>query len=242
MDRADITVWIPLAAQNQRLRREMLCLWVCEEKSELGDELKLISLDPRSEDRVRISQMAEQRRDGSSSSADSDAMVLQHSISLEFRELFKLRIRQTPVSILSFHETDCFFLPDTLVYPAAAATCWFESTSSPHLLRWPLKKANKLFYICVISWHLEFLSIFWQIDIKWFSYSQLQVNKSLSTHPTCGQGCSVGDWRYASFILDPASASPATPLWVCLLHGGYFSAAEETVNQHQIITVSEMRI
>lgn len=110
-----------------------------EEKSELGDELKLISLDPRSEDRVRISQMAEQRRDGGSSSADSDATTLLHSNPLEFRELFKLRIRQTPVSSLSFHQTDCFFLPDTPVYPAAAATCWFESTSSPHLLRWPLK-------------------------------------------------------------------------------------------------------
>lgn len=103
-------------------------------------------------------------------------------------------------------------------------------------------KTNKLFYICVISGHLEFLSIFWQVDVKWFSYSQVQVNKSLSPHPTCGQGSSVGDWRYASFILDPASASPATPLCVCLLHVGYFPAAEETVNQHQTITVSEMRI
>lgn len=48
MDRSDIALWVPMAAQNQRLQSEMLCLRVCEWKSELGESLKLISLDPRS--------------------------------------------------------------------------------------------------------------------------------------------------------------------------------------------------
>lgn len=100
----------------------------------------------------------------------------------------------------------------------------------------------KLFHIHALFRQLKFLAIFWPVEVKCFNYSQLQVNKSLTTHLTRGQGSRVGNWRHANFILDPPSASPATPLCGCLLHGCYLSTAEEAINQHQTVTVSGMRI
>lgn len=89
--------------------------------------------------------------------------------------------------------------------------------------------------IHVLFRHHTFLSIFWPVEITW------EVTKSLTTHLACGQGSRLGNWRYVNFILVPASASPAIPLCGCLLHGCYFSPAEEAINQQQTVTVSGMR-
>lgn len=95
---------------------------------------------------------------------------------------------------------------------------------------WKTNTCIKLFHIHLLFRNLPFLSLFGPADIKCFNYSQWQVNKSLTTHATCGGGSRVGAWRYANLIVDPASASPAAPLCGRLLHGCCFSPAEEAIN------------
>lgn len=150
IDCSDIALWIPLAAQNQRLQSKMLCLWV----SELVESLKLISLDL--DWRTGWESVRSQRR----GMKRAVLFQSQRRYTLEVSELFRLRIRSIPVHIMSFHLADSSFIPDTPVYPAAAATCWFESTSSRPPPCWPLRKPNvrlMLFYIHVLFAHPKFL-------------------------------------------------------------------------------------
>lgn len=137
MDHSDIALWVPMAAQNQRLQSEMLCLRVCEWKSELGESLKLISLDPRS----GWEWVRRQRRCAMRAAVLFQTQwrcytqILWRSVNFLGSESGKIHW----ISHSSHFTGQTFFLPDTPVYPAAAATCWFESTSSRPPC-WPLKR------------------------------------------------------------------------------------------------------
>lgn len=138
----------------------------------------VISLDPRTENSVRISQTTEERCDESCRSVVSDtgAATLTQTLwrSVNFLGWFLIRIRSIPVTILSFRWTDWFFLPDTPVYPAAAVTCWFESASSRPPPCWPLNKQT------YISSYFTFISYLDTLNCCLFS-DQLRSN-ALNIH------------------------------------------------------------